>query len=383
MNERQPKIYLDISAAANSKAGLGRYAASLAQALVERDADRYAFFYNSAAKIAPPLAQLWERGSFVMRRVRLGYKPWRMAVWMGQLARFHFNHLVPDAALFHAMEHLLLPLSNVPTVLTVHDLIYEIFPQHHKALNYWYLHWAMPLYCRRATAIIAVSESTKRDIVKYYDIAADKITVVHEAAAKHIRPAPPEAIAAVRTKYHLPDEFAATVGVIEPRKNHARLLDALEILHRAGLHIPLVIVGGKGWLYDEFFAKLERSPYRDAVRYLGYVPDTDLPAVLSAATLCVQPSIYEGFGLPVLEAMSCGAPVICSNTSSLPEVGGDAVRYFDPLNAAEMAEVIREVWANAELRADLRERATARAAQFSWARAAEETEEVYRELMKT
>ena len=369
-------IYVDISAAAHGRAGLGRYAASLARALVDAATGRFALFYNRSRETRLPTSL----EHVPARSVRAGYKPWRMAVWLGQLTRIGFNRLVPDAELFHATEHLLMPLRGVPTVLTVHDLIFHLFPEHHKPLNYWYLNLALPLYCRRATAIIAVSEASKRDLVRCWGLDPARITVVHEAADPRFRPAPPEAIDSVRRRYGLPPRFLVTVGVIEPRKNLSCLLDALAILRRDD-DVRLVIVGGKGWLTTEFFRKLESCVHRQAVTLTGYVPDEDLPAVYSAATACVQSSLYEGFGLPVLEAMACGVPVVCSRASSFPEVGGNAARYFDPTDVEGMAEAIRAVWRDEALRAEMRARGLAQAARFSWARAARETMAVYERVL--
>jgi glycosyltransferase involved in cell wall biosynthesis len=304
-----------------------------------------------------------------------------MAVWLGQFLGLGFERLVPEAELYHATEHLLLPLRRVPTVLTVHDLIYHLFPEHHKPLNFWFLNRAMPLFVQRARAVIAVSESTKQDLIRCYGVHPDKITVVYEAAAPHFRPASPEAIAAVRTRYGLPEGFILTVGTIEPRKNLSRLLDALQRLRQKGDDARLVVVGSKGWLFEGFFRRLEELQLGDAVLLPGYVPDADLPAVYSAATLCVLPSLYEGFGLSVLEAMACGTAVVCSRASSLPEVSGDAARYFDPTDVEEMAEAIGTVWHDEALRAEMGRRGLAQAARFSWARAAEETMAVYQRAM--
>ena len=157
-----------------------------------------------------------------------------MAVWCGQLAGLGFDRLLPGAELYHATEHLLLPLRRVPTVLTVHDLIYRLFPQHHKRLNYWFLNAAMPLFCQRADAIIAISEATRRDLVTHYRLPADKIRVIYEAAAPHFRPSSPERLAEVRRTYRLPERFILHVGTIEPRKNLSRVLQALEQLRAGG-----------------------------------------------------------------------------------------------------------------------------------------------------
>jgi glycosyltransferase involved in cell wall biosynthesis len=377
-------IYLDVSAAVHRRAGLGRYAESLARALVAAGPDRYALFYNRERGIEP-LAGL-ER--LPARTVALGYKPWRMLVWLGQLARLGFDRFLshsgvgpygtmPDADLFHATEHLLLPLRSVPTVLTIHDLIFRHLPEHHKPLNRWYLNLTLPLYCRRASHIIAISECTRRDLAAAYDLPPEKITVIHEAADPCFRPQPSEAVDSVRARYDLPDRYLLFVGTIEPRKNLTRLLDAFEALYAEGLTDGLVIVGKRGWLYGDFFARLERSPARDAVLFPGYVPDEDLPSIYTGAQSLVLPSLYEGCGLPVLEAMACGAPAACSDTSSLPEMAGDAALLFDPRDADAIAAALRRLLSDASLRESLRQRGLERAATFSWNRVAAETKAVY------
>ncbi|MGQ9489414.1 MAG: glycosyltransferase family 4 protein [Anaerolineae bacterium] len=441
-------IYFDISAAVHRRAGLGRYAESLARALLPYFSDlptsrsqtirsgmrasaglsgsraqpakasipvdhsniNLAFFYNREHGIEP-LAGLEHIPAVT---VNLGYKPWRMLVWWGQLARLGFDRLLPGATLFHATEHLLLPLRRVPTVLTVHDLIFRRYPQHHKPLNRWYLNATMPLFCRRADRIIAVSEQTKRDVVAAYGIPAEKITVIYEAADLRFRPQPAELVATVRQRYHLPARYLLFVGTIEPRKNLGRLLAAFERLQADGLTDALVIVGKRGWLYDDFFARLENSPAKGAVIFPGFVPDADLPAIYAGAQALAFPSEFEGFGLPVLEAMACGTPVVCSNTSSLPEItsppdrrsseekgsvpplpsqGGEAERggdptqrgrpaalLIDPLDVDALTDALRRVLADPALAADLRLRGLAQAAQFSWERAAAETVAVYRQV---
>ncbi len=371
-------IYIDISAAVHSKAGLGRYSENLAAALLADQPDRYGLFYNQGrdGTFPPGLPP-----DTLQRHVSYGYKPWRMAVWLAHLGGVPFNRLVPEAALFHSTEHLLMPLHNVPTVLTVHDLIYELFPAYHKGLNYAYLSRAMPLYCDRATAIIAVSQATKRDLVKLYGVDPAKVTVVYEAAATHFQPPAPARIDAVRKTYDLPERYLIHVGTIEPRKNLMRLLDAFHLLRRKIPTLHLILAGARGWLDDEFFVRLEADGLQQWVRPLGWVPDEDLPAVIAAADLAVQPSLYEGFGLPILEHMASGQVVAASNTSSHPEVGGEAAAYFDPESVPEMAAVIFRLLEDKEEYALRRERGLAQAARFSWERAAAETTAVYDRLL--
>ena len=370
-------MYVDVSAAVHHRAGLGRYGDSLVRELSGMIPDRLALFYNQERGVEP-LRGLEQLPS---RTVSLGYKPWRMAVWMGQLARLPFNRLVPGASLFHATEHLLMPLWGVPTVLTIHDLIPQLLPQHHKPLNRWYLNWTMPLYCRRANHIIAVSEATRRDLLATYHLPPEKVSVIHEAASPRFRPQPESAQVRVRKMYGLPEEYLLYVGTIEPRKNLERLLEAWTPLRRSGECPPLVIVGKRGWLSDSFYAALEASPVHEDIILTGYVQDADLPVIYGAATAFVWPSLYEGFGLPPLEAMACGTPVVCANASSMPEVVGDAALLFDPQDSDALKATMRQIVADADLRVELRERGLVRSSKFSWSRAAAETLAVYTQLL--
>jgi len=374
-------IYIDVSAAVHQNAGIARYAESLARALLTYHGQEHKFslFYNRDRQVKP-LAGL---EGIPTRTIYAGYKPWRMAVWLGQLAGIGFNRLLSDAELFHATEHLLMPLRDIPTVLTVHDLIYHLFPAYHKRLNYWYLNVAMPLFVRRADALITISESSKRDLVRIYHVPEEKITVIYEAASPNFGPVPTEHVAEVKARYGLPERYLLALGTIEPRKNLIRLVEALRSLRQKDRALSLVIVGRTGWLYQGFFQHLEKLDVPKAVLLSGYVPDADLPAVISGAAAYVLASFYEGFGLPILEAMACGTPVVCSNTSSMPELGGDAACYFDPYNTESMVAAIATVLEDGNLRAEMRERGLAQAARFSWQRTAKETLAVYeRALVK-
>lgn len=370
-------LYLDVSAGVNVQSGLGRYSRSLAQALLPYLDEPPTLFYNRIKGRSQPIAGLQHCPEKI---VRLGYKPWRMAVWMGQVAHLNFKPLIPGATLFHAMEHLLIPLRGVPTILTVHDLIFKLFPEHHKRLNHIFLNRAMPLFVQRADAIIVVSESTKRDLIEHYQTPAEKITVIYEAAAPDFVAPQPEDIERVRQRYQLPAQFLLVVGTIEPRKNYSRLLEALLHLRQKHHDLKLVVVGSKGWLYEDFFQKIEDLRLSQHVIFPGYVPDADLPAVYGAATVAVMPSVYEGFGLPVLEAMACGTSVACSSTSSLPELGGDVARYFDPFNVEDMAASLDTILGDEMLQKTMREKGPAQAALFSWDRAARETLALYKRL---
>jgi len=239
----------------------------------------------------------------------------------------------------------------------------------------------MPLYCRRASHIIAVSEAARRDLMAAYGVPSEKITVIYEAADPRFCRQSAVTVASALARYDLPARYLLFVGTIEPRKNLGRLLAAFERIYREGLSDALVIVGKRGWLYDDFFAALEHSPVREHVIFPGFVPDADLPAVYTGAQALVLPSLCEGFGLPVLEAMACRTPVICSNTSSLPEVAGDAALLVDPTHVDEIAGAITRVLTDSALHAQMRVRGEEQAARFSWERTAEETLAVYQQLV--
>ncbi len=372
-------IYIDVSSAVHQRAGMARYSASLARTLIAGHGNKqsWGLFYNSASPVVSPLGL----ADVPTRTVRAGYKPWRLAVLLGQLAGLSFDRLMPDAQLFHATEHLLPRFTTFPTVLTVHDLIYHLFPAYHRRLNYWYLKAAMPVFVRRADALITISQSSKRDLMRVYGVDEDKISVIYEAASKHFSPCSPAHVAQVKARYSLPDQYLLALGTIEPRKNLIRLVQALHSLRRQHPNLRLVIVGRPGWMYQEFFQHLEKLPDPNAVLLSGFVPDNDLPAVICGAQAYVLASLYEGFGLPILEAMACGTPVVSSRTSSMPELGGDAVLYFDPTDTAEMAHQIGRVLSENELADDMRKKGLAQAARFSWERTADETLAVYRQVL--
>lgn len=365
-------VVLDISAGVNVKSGLGRYSRALTEALIPLLYEPPTLFYNYIAGRSEPFMT-----DLPTRTVKLGYKPWRMAVWLGQMTGIGFNRLMPDATLLHGHEHLLMPLRGVPSILTVHDLIYKLFPEHHKTLNYVFLNRAMPRFCERADAIITISEASKRDLIQHYGTPSDKIHVIYEAPTPHFKPPTTAQMDHVRQQYDLPHQFLLVVGTIEPRKNYSRLVKALMILRQRHPDLKLVVVGSKGWLFEDFFQTIEDEGATEHVIFPGFVPDEDLPAVYALATVAVMASVYEGFGLPILEAMACGTPVASSNASSLPELGGEVARYFDPYNIDEMVAVLDSLLDSDTLRQDLATRGLEHAAAFTWEHTARQTIDVY------
>lgn len=375
------RVCFDVSPAVHHHAGLGRYAHELLSALVASDrTNEYVMLFNAPRddlKPAPPLDRL------PAHRVPLDAKPWRMSVWLAQIFDVGMERWLPPCDIFHATDHLLPRLKSAKTVFTLHDVIFKFFPEYHLPLNRWFLTNALPHFLRRADAIIAVSECTKRDAMKFYNLAPEKITVIYEGVNPALRRVDDRnRLAEIRARYAKNQPYLLFVSTIEPRKNIPALVDALKILRARGFTQRLLIVGRKGWLYQPIFDHVKQTGMSDVVDFLDFVPDADLSALLSACDAFVFPSLYEGFGLPPLEAMACGAPVICSNTSSLPEVVGDAALLIDPRDPSDIANAIARVLTDQHLRDELRAKGFAQAAKFSWERAARETLAVYQRVME-
>ncbi|MCU0495648.1 MAG: glycosyltransferase family 4 protein [Chloroflexaceae bacterium] len=280
------------------------------------------------------------------------------------------------ASLFHGTLNVVPLACPVPSVVTIHDLAFIRFPQTFRSYNRTYLDFMTRTTVRRAARILAVSEHTKREVVGMLGVPPERVVVTPNAVRDHFRPPEPSALAAFRTRHSLPEQFVLYVGTLEPRKNLSRLLDAYAQIAR-DTNVPLLIGGGKGWLYQPVFERLEQLGLKDRVQFIGYIEEEELPLWYAAATLFVFPSIYEGFGMPPLEAMACGTPVLTSNSSSLPEVVGDAGLTFDPTDTNALATSLLRLLRDGDLRAELRERGLQQAARFSWHTTAERTLAAY------
>jgi glycosyltransferase involved in cell wall biosynthesis len=280
------------------------------------------------------------------------------------------------ADVFHGTLNVVPLACPIPSVVTIHDLAFIRFPQTFRAYNRTYLDFATRLTARRAARILTVSEHTRREVIGLLGVPPERVVVTPNAARAHFRPPPIGAIDQLRARHGLPERFLLYVGTLEPRKNLTTLLEAFaEVARRTDA--TLLIGGGKGWLYTPIFERLTALGLRDRVRVVGYIDEEELPLWYAAATVFVFPSIYEGFGMPPLEAMACGTPVVTSNTSSLPEVVGDAGIMVDPHDAAALAAALAQLLNDADLRADLRTRGLQRAARFTWNTTAERTLRAY------
>jgi len=364
---------LDVGPAVHQQAGLSRYTERLATHLLAQQNLQVTLFYNAhSGHQLPKTLQ-----AAPARAISLGQYGWRLSVFASQIVRrpIYARHTTGNR-LYHATEHLLPYLPAIPTVLTVHDLIFEEYPEHHTRLNRLFLQTAMPLFVKAADVIIAVSQQTRRDLIARYSTPAEKIHVIYEGIDPRFQPASHSEIMAIRNER----SYLLMVGTLDPRKNHATAFRALARLKARGIEQQLVIVGGTGWLFEPVRALVDELGLNDAVIFAGYVPDEDLPALYSGADCLLLPSLYEGFGFPVLEALACGTPVVCSNTSSLPEVAGDVAIQVDPTDDAALAAAIQRVLSEPGLADSMSRRGPLHARQFSWEQCAAETAELYQEI---
>lgn len=355
--------------------GIGRYVVNLAQALARVAPDlNVSLLYDPSApatrlilpdlpRVACPVSPFSVRQQWIVPR---------------QLRRM-------QATLYHSPYYLMPYAPGTSTVFTCHDLIPLIYAQYFSAVQRLIYRLTHALALKTARMTVAVSRTTQADLIRYFHLDPQRVIAIPEAVDDHFSPRPSEQITAVRQKHVLPEEYVLYVGSNKPHKNLARLVQAWKIC-RSELrtqNLKLVIAGQWDRRYLEAKRLVGGSGLNAQVFFVGPVDDADLPALYSGAMLFIFPSLYEGFGLPVLEAMACGTPVVCSNTSSLPEVVGEAGLLFDPLNPDEIAASIQRVLENPGLRVELRQRGLARAAQFTWERVAEKTMAVYRAIVNT
>lgn len=270
--------------------------------------------------------------------------------------------------------------SQCPSVITVHDLSFLRYPRQCRSGNRLYLKLMTRLSAQRARRVIAVSRFTAQETTALLGIPAERIQVIYHGVEPAFRRLPADQVDQFRRRRDLPARFALFLGTVEPRKNLVRLVEALAQLGNSA--VPLILAGGRGWHCDELDARIEALGLKENVRFAGYVPQDELPLWYNAASVLVYPSLYEGFGLPVLEAQACGTPVLTSAASSLPEVAGDAALLVDPHDANALSSGLDRLLHDASLRQDLRERGIEHAQHFTWPDTASKTAQVYRQALR-
>lgn len=390
------KIAIDCSLVPGPRGGIGQYSYSLVHALSRIDTvNRYSLYllFPAVNHILHPeykKAELPETANFkvIYKTIPVHFQLLRL-LWFpgmpGSLREYMLGGL--DADVVHSHSYCVPRFRDrrKRLVVTVYDVSVLTHPECHTRANRAFCLRGIKDAVRYADSIIAISEHTKEDLMKYFDAPAELVTVTRLAAGPGYREVKaPEVLRAARDKYGLPENYILFVGSLEPRKNVRTLLKAYSSLpERFKREFCLVIAGGRGWLNSDIPGVVKDLNISERVRFAGYIDKDDIAAVYSQAAVFAYPSLYEGFGLPILEAMSCGTPVVTSDASSMPEVAGDAAILVSPTDADGIAAALERVLESAEVREEMREKGLKRAAGFSWEKCAGETLDVYRKVVES
>jgi glycosyltransferase involved in cell wall biosynthesis len=374
-------IGIDYTPAHEQGGGIGRYVRELIGALAALDQTTpYRLFVAGATPTQLPALP---GENFRWSPTRLTPK-WTARLWHRARLPLPVERFTGRVALYHATDFTLPPvLPGTRTLLTVHDLSFVRAPETASPRLRAYLNQVVPRSVHRADHVLADSQATKDDLIALYGTPADKVTVLLSGVSPHFtRITDPQRIQAVRVKYKIGDApYIFSVGTVQPRKNYERLIRAVAALPHPYQQIKLVIAGGRGWLQDGIYRAVEELNIADRVVFTGFAEDSDLPVLYSGAGLLAYPSLYEGFGLPILEAFKCGVPVLTCANSSLGEVAGSATHMVDPLSVESIREGLIVLLSDSELRARLVQMGAIQAQPFTWTRAADQLHKVYRALI--
>ena len=373
------RIALDGFPLSSPKTGIGHYTLQLARALAEISPDDH-FELISPFPFCDAVVQELQQASItnlVLNNPQAA--SFRRRWWaLGLPLLLRQNSF----DLFHGTNYEVPLWNRRRNLVTIHDLSLLLHPEYHEPRLVRRARRRLPLMIRSAAKIIAVSESMKREMCEHLKIQPERIAVTLEAPRENFRPLPLSETVATRERLGIEADFMLAVGTIEPRKNLLTLVRALDqILRTTALRPQLVIAGGEGWLTDELYAFLAASCCAERVRFIGYTSDDELRALYSSCRISVYPSLYEGFGLPPLEAMACGAPVIAGRIPVIEETVGRTAVLFDPTNSEDLASKIVQLWNNERQRAALSEAGLRHAADFTWQKTARLTLDVYGELL--
>lgn len=377
------RIGIDITSALAQSGGIGRYTRELIDAVV-RLGTEFNFTLFSARQPnnfnADRVFSLTGNVSF--KEIPISER-WLYRIWYRLRLPISVQNFTGSMDLFHSPDFVLPPVSRrVPTLLTVHDLSFIHFPEAYTDNLVSYLNRVVPWSIKRASHILADSQATQEDLINHWKIPQDKITVLYSGVSKNFKPVTtPKEIRRVRMKYKLGDgPYLISVGTVQPRKNYQMLIKAFRKVADKYKH-NLIIVGGMGWMHEPILDEIRLQKLEGRVRFLGFIDDRDLPALYSAATLFAFPSLYEGFGLPILEAMACGVPVIASDASSLPEVAGDAALLLPANDVEAWAHNMLDLLEDMSSRMKMVGAGFLRARRFTWTQSARDLVMVYKNLL--
>jgi glycosyltransferase involved in cell wall biosynthesis len=377
------RIGIDYTAAVRQHAGIGRYARNLIRALAEIDTESQYTLFVAGGHGDDGLG-LWP-ANFRVRSVPLSDR-WLHILWQRLRLPLPIQAVTGPLDLFHSPDFVLPPVGRTAAILTVHDLSFMRVPECYVPSFRSYLEAAVSRAVRRARWILADSESTRRDLVQLLDVGLERVMVLYPGVEARFRPIRElELLDCVRLRYGLPDYFILGLGTLQPRKNFVGLIEAFSQLlahsHNQNDKLHLVIVGREGWLAEDIPAAIARLGLGEQVRLVGFVQDVDLPALYNLASVFAFPTLYEGFGLPVLEAMACGTPVVAADNSSIPEVVGEAGLLVPTNDLPALVAALNSILGESTLRNRLVAAGRKQACRFAWARSASQLSEVYQRVL--
>ncbi len=364
------RIGIDVTALPTQLFGAGNYIVNLTRTLIRVDPTHDYFVFSKPQQVELFAGRGYAQVVQVSLPTRIHRIAWEQTGFPWLIRKYQLD-------VVHSPHYTLPVFAPCAKVVTFHDMTFFLHPEVHLLYKEIFFRGIIPLSARRADALIAISQNTRTDIMRILPVNPKKLFTIPIGIEPIFCPATPAKQSEILRKYDLPADFILYVGNLEPRKNLPRLLRAFATLVRRGLPHSLVLVGSRGWMDEEIFATLRELNLGHRVYLPGYIPQADLPIFYSAASVFVYASRYEGFGLPVLEAMACGAPVITSNVASMPEIAGDAGILINPDREEELTDAIARVLTDADLAARLSRAGLERARGFSWERAAKETLAVY------
>jgi len=358
-------IGIDTRIRSKNKTGIGYMISNIFPRLIEIDVyNNYVLFGNSLG-VNSSRAKFFNLSRFFQR---LSY------LLLNKLPFLNINFFVGKTDIFIFPDFVVYPSSARKKILFVPDLSFIFYPQFIEKRNLDFINKKIVRSINKADKVITISENAKKEIISHYKVDPGKVEVVYLGCREDIKKIESGTILNnIKKKYKINKEYILYFGTLEPRKNINKLIEAYDLIpKKIRENYILVIAGGKGWYYDEIFKLVEQRGLSNDIIFTGYLPGEDVAPIYSAASLFVFPSFYEGFGLPILEAMNCGVPVVTSDTSSLPEIGGKAVLYFNPNDKNEMMEKIKEVLSSDDLRKRMIRDGHIRASLFSWDNAAKD-----------
>jgi glycosyltransferase involved in cell wall biosynthesis len=375
------RIGIDYTAAVHQQAGIGRYTRGLVEALAKLDSEHEYVLFMAGGNAQTPGLGFKMPDNFRVRRVPLSER-FVNIMWYRLRLPVPIDLFISPVDVFHSPNYVLPPLRRGMKVVTIHDLSFLRYPEGAEPSLRRYLSGAVPKAVRRADLVLADSDNTEQDIIELLGVAPGKVKVLHPGVGERFRPLDDEGLLGrIRELYGLSSPFLLSLGTLEPRKNLILLLDAYAALRARGdIYHKLVIAGKKGWLYEGIFRKVKELSLEEEVIFLGFVADENLPALYNLAEVFVFPSLYEGFGLPPLEAMACGTPVITSDSSSLPEVVGEAGLMVSSGDSKALAQAMKRVLDDPTLREDLAGKGVRQARKFTWQAAAQKALNIYEGL---